>query len=106
MVRSLVLRGFDRQMAELIEQHLAFKGVRFLRPAAPARIEKLPSSTLVHLLSPIPHILAFKIILLQLVVFEFIMVSPRALPPSTRTLIPSCSPLVVRPLLPGLVLNE
>jgi len=40
MVRSILLRGFDRQCAELIGAHMAGHGVRFINEAEPTRIEK------------------------------------------------------------------
>ncbi|XP_043230315.1 thioredoxin reductase 1, cytoplasmic-like [Amphibalanus amphitrite] len=41
MVRSILLRGFDQQMAELVGEHLAQRGVRFLRPCVPTRLERV-----------------------------------------------------------------
>ena len=40
LVRSILLRGFDQQIAEMIGQHMAHHGVRFVRPSTPLRIEK------------------------------------------------------------------
>jgi len=40
LVRSILLRGFDQQCSELIGQHMAGHGVRFVRPSTPLRIEK------------------------------------------------------------------
>ena len=40
MVRSILLRGFDRQCAEMIGEHMAGHGVRFIKEAEPSRIEK------------------------------------------------------------------
>ena len=40
LVRSILLRGFDQQMAEKIGEHMAQHGVAFVRPATPLRIEK------------------------------------------------------------------
>lgn len=40
MVRSILLRGFDQQIAELIGAHMAGHGVTFIRPATPTSIEK------------------------------------------------------------------
>lgn len=41
MVRSILLRGFDQQVAELIGDHMKGHGVKFLRPCVPLSIEKL-----------------------------------------------------------------
>lgn len=42
MVRSILLRGFDQQMAEMVGGYMAKeKGVRFVRPCVPTKIEKL-----------------------------------------------------------------
>jgi pyruvate/2-oxoglutarate dehydrogenase complex dihydrolipoamide dehydrogenase (E3) component len=46
MVRSILLRGFDQQMANLVGQHLESIGVRFIRPCIPSGVEKLPSGRL------------------------------------------------------------
>jgi pyruvate/2-oxoglutarate dehydrogenase complex dihydrolipoamide dehydrogenase (E3) component len=40
MVRSILLRGFDTDCAEMIGKHMEGAGVRFLRPATPQSIEK------------------------------------------------------------------
>ena len=40
MVRSILLRGFDTDCAEMIGKHMEGTGVRFLRPATPTSIEK------------------------------------------------------------------
>jgi len=40
MVRSILLRGFDQQMAELIGKNMHEGGVRFIRPTIPSKIEK------------------------------------------------------------------
>lgn len=40
MVRSILLRGFDQQMADLAGQYMAKQGVRFIRKAVPTSIEK------------------------------------------------------------------
>lgn len=40
MVRSILLRGFDQQIADVIGGHMGEHGVRFVRPAVPTRIEK------------------------------------------------------------------
>jgi len=41
MVRSILLRGFDQQMAELVGAHMADHGVRFLRGWVPTSIRKI-----------------------------------------------------------------
>ncbi|CAH1371069.1 hypothetical protein MTP99_012558 [Tenebrio molitor] len=46
MVRSIVLRGFDQQMAKLISESMEERGIRFLRKCLPRRIEKLPGNAL------------------------------------------------------------
>ncbi|XP_046406201.1 thioredoxin reductase SEP1-like [Ischnura elegans] len=38
MVRSILLRGFDRQMADMIGSHMETHGVKFIRPAVPTKI--------------------------------------------------------------------
>eukprot|EP00455_Lapot_gusevi_P008154 TRINITY_DN1351_c0_g1_i7.p1 TRINITY_DN1351_c0_g1~~TRINITY_DN1351_c0_g1_i7.p1 ORF type:complete len:284 (+),score=117.06 TRINITY_DN1351_c0_g1_i7:157-1008(+) len=43
MVRSELLRGFDRQSVSKIEQYMEGCGVRFIRKAVPTRFEKLES---------------------------------------------------------------
>jgi hypothetical protein len=37
-----VLRGFDVQMAGLIENHMRASGIHFIGPSVPTKIEKLP----------------------------------------------------------------
>merc|ERR1739838_155246 len=39
MVRSILLQGFDQQIAEKIGQYMAAEGCKFIRPAAPSKIE-------------------------------------------------------------------
>ncbi|CAK9295272.1 unnamed protein product [Gordionus sp. m RMFG-2023] len=41
MVRSILLRGFDQQMAELIGKYMSIHGITFIRPAVPVKIEKI-----------------------------------------------------------------
>lgn len=41
MVRSILLRGFDEEMAEKVGLYMSKKGVKFLRPCVPTKIEKL-----------------------------------------------------------------
>lgn len=40
MVRSVILRSFDRQMASLIEENLSDRGVNFVYESLPVKIEK------------------------------------------------------------------
>jgi len=46
MVRSILLRGFDQQIAEKIGDYMIEHGVKFIRPATPLKIEKLESGKL------------------------------------------------------------
>lgn len=46
MVRSVVLRGFDTQMADLITEELKDKGVEFLMKCVPLEVKKLDSGKL------------------------------------------------------------
>lgn len=41
LVRSVLLRGFDQQMAEMVGSFMAKQGVKFLRPGVPKKIEKI-----------------------------------------------------------------
>lgn len=41
MVRSILLRGFDQEIAEKIGDFMTKCGVKFIRPAVPTKIEKL-----------------------------------------------------------------
>ncbi|KAK2145359.1 hypothetical protein LSH36_683g02048 [Paralvinella palmiformis] len=41
MVRSILLRGFDQQMAEEIGKYMADHGTKFIRPCVPVKIERL-----------------------------------------------------------------
>lgn len=40
MVRSIFLRGFDQDMANLIASHMALGGTKFIRNALPSKLEK------------------------------------------------------------------
>jgi len=42
MVRSVVLRGFDQQMAGLITEEMTSRGVKFLHKCVPVRMDKQP----------------------------------------------------------------
>jgi len=46
MVRSILLRGFDQQMAENIGTYMASHGTKFLRPCVPTSVEKLDNGKL------------------------------------------------------------
>ncbi|PRP78181.1 thioredoxin reductase 1, cytoplasmic isoform 1 [Planoprotostelium fungivorum] len=41
MSRSIFLRGFDQQMAQLVVDHMQGEGVRFIRDSTPIAVEKL-----------------------------------------------------------------
>uniref|UniRef100_A0A0B7AKP7 Thioredoxin-disulfide reductase n=1 Tax=Arion vulgaris TaxID=1028688 RepID=A0A0B7AKP7_9EUPU len=41
MVRSILLRGFDQQCAEMIGKYMSNHGVRFIRDAVPIKIEQI-----------------------------------------------------------------
>ncbi len=41
MVRSILLRGFDQQMAELIGDYMKTHGLKFIRPCVPTKVEKI-----------------------------------------------------------------
>jgi len=41
MVRSILLRGFDQQMAELAGDFMKAEGVKFLRPCVPTKVATL-----------------------------------------------------------------
>ena len=38
-VRSILLRGFDQQLAEMIGDHMKGHGMKFIRPCVPTKIE-------------------------------------------------------------------
>eukprot|EP00049_Salpingoeca_infusionum_P011480 m.199419 g.199419 ORF g.199419 m.199419 type:complete len:520 (+) comp14943_c0_seq1:358-1917(+) len=46
MVRSILLRGFDREIAGKIGDYMENTGTKFVQPATPTRIEKLESGKL------------------------------------------------------------
>eukprot|EP00762_Andalucia_godoyi_P006516 ANDGO_04979.mRNA.1 Thioredoxin reductase SEP1 len=46
MVRSIFLRGFDQQIAEMIGEYMAEEGTRILRNSVPEKIEKLENGKL------------------------------------------------------------
>ncbi|EEC09104.1 thioredoxin reductase, putative [Ixodes scapularis] len=41
MVRSILLRGFDQDMAERIGTYMAEEGIRFIRPCVPTKLERV-----------------------------------------------------------------
>ncbi|KAG9508589.1 Thioredoxin reductase 1, cytoplasmic, partial [Fragariocoptes setiger] len=41
MVRSILLRGFDQEMAEKVGKYMSDHGVHFLRPCVPTKIEQI-----------------------------------------------------------------
>jgi len=43
LMRSIPLRGFDQQMATQVVEHMEAEGIAFIRDAAPALVEELPS---------------------------------------------------------------
>eukprot|EP01100_Stratorugosa_tubuloviscum_P002831 TRINITY_DN166_c4_g2_i1.p1 TRINITY_DN166_c4_g2~~TRINITY_DN166_c4_g2_i1.p1 ORF type:complete len:503 (+),score=289.95 TRINITY_DN166_c4_g2_i1:167-1675(+) len=47
MARSILLRGFDQQIAEMIGNYMQRIGIKFIKPAIPSKIEKQSDSKLV-----------------------------------------------------------
>jgi thioredoxin reductase (NADPH) len=45
MVRSILLRGFDQDIAERIGKHMMASGVKFLRNCIPTKFERLIEPT-------------------------------------------------------------
>ena len=45
MVRSILLRGFDQEIAEMIGEFMKNEGVKFIRPCVPTSIEQIESGT-------------------------------------------------------------
>ncbi|XP_007893485.1 thioredoxin reductase 1, cytoplasmic isoform X2 [Callorhinchus milii] len=45
MVRSILLRGFDQQMADLIGEYMESHGVKFIRQFVPTKIEQIEPGT-------------------------------------------------------------
>ena len=41
MVRSILLRGFDQQMANLIGDHMKIQGIKFVKDCVPVLLEKV-----------------------------------------------------------------
>ena len=39
MVRSILLRGFDQEMAEKIGEYMAEQGIKFIRPCVPTKVK-------------------------------------------------------------------
>lgn len=46
MVRSMLLRGFDRDMVNLVQAEMEDKGVKFLIGKIPSRVSKQPNGKL------------------------------------------------------------
>lgn len=46
MVRSILLRGFDQEIAEKIGDFMALNHVNFIRPTVPNRVDKLENGQL------------------------------------------------------------
>ncbi len=46
VARSIFLRGFDQQMANMIVEYMENHGTRFIRQSIPTKIEKLPNGKL------------------------------------------------------------
>ncbi|GIY15390.1 thioredoxin reductase 3 [Caerostris darwini] len=44
MVRSILLRGFDQDMAEKIGSYMQSEGIKFIRPCVPKKVEKIDSN--------------------------------------------------------------
>jgi len=42
-VRSILLRGFDQEMAEKAGDYMKEEGIKFLRPCIPSKIEQIES---------------------------------------------------------------
>ncbi|XP_045164939.2 thioredoxin reductase 1, cytoplasmic-like isoform X2 [Mercenaria mercenaria] len=45
MVRSILLRGFDQQMAEKIGEYMSNHGMNFIRPCVPTKVEQLEAGS-------------------------------------------------------------
>ena len=45
MVRSILLRGFDQQMAEKIGEYMETEGINFIRPCVPSKIEQIEAGS-------------------------------------------------------------
>lgn len=41
LVRSIFLRGFDQQMAEIVGKYMAAHGIKFIRPCTVEKVERL-----------------------------------------------------------------
>lgn len=46
MVRSVVLRGFDRDMVNLVQSEMEHKGVKFIIGKIPIKVSKQPNGKL------------------------------------------------------------
>lgn len=45
MVRSILLRGFDQQLAEMVGSHMKDHGIKFIRPCVPTKVEEISAGT-------------------------------------------------------------
>ena len=41
MVRSILLRGFDQQMAEKVGEYMQNHGIKFIRPCVPTKVRNI-----------------------------------------------------------------
>jgi len=48
MVRSVLLRGFDQQMATIIGDYMAAHGTRFLHKTVPISLQRVPGASSVR----------------------------------------------------------
>jgi pyruvate/2-oxoglutarate dehydrogenase complex dihydrolipoamide dehydrogenase (E3) component len=48
MVRSIILRGFDQQMANIVAEEMEQRGVHFIYQAKPKLIKRQADGLLVH----------------------------------------------------------
>ena len=48
MVRSILLRGFDQQIAEKIGDFMELEGVKFIRPCVPTKVQSVSCCTKFH----------------------------------------------------------
>ena len=48
MVRSILLRGFDQQIAEKIGDFMELEGVKFIRPCVPTKVLSVSCCTKFH----------------------------------------------------------
>ena len=48
MVRSILLRGFDQQMAEKIGDYMGNHGINFIRPCVPTKVNNRSNNTKIY----------------------------------------------------------